>query len=157
MRKGKKYLVTFLVRKRSLKGLFYIGVTRRQNLELVSFASSQLGWAYYPSWSGCKVHNGILNSYGEPLSHSGQITMEVNLVEGSLNFTLNGRALGQAFVLPVDQPLYPAFATCDAHITCSFYVNYWTERRVFLFVSKNSRKIKKIPLALIREIAILIA
>ena len=157
MRKGKRYRIKFVVRKNSLRGLFQIGVCLFQNLENASFASSTQGWAFYPCWSGCKVHAGSMQPYGKSISRSGLIDMEVDLVEGVLSFALNGESLGAAFRIPVDQPLYPAFATSDPGITCSFYIDYWHERRIFIFLSRRAKSLKKIPQWLLREIVCLIA
>lgn len=156
MRKGKRYRITLCVRKKSLHGLFQVGVCQSQNLENTSFAASLDGWAFYPCWSGCKVTNGVMQQYGLSMARSGLIDVEVDLVEGALSFALNGKSLGLAFRIPVDQPLYPAFATSDPGITCSFFVDYWTERRLFLFLSLKVASLKKIPRPLLREIVTLI-
>ena len=157
MRAGKRYRFTLRVKKRSLHGLFQVGICLPQNLENASFAASSKGWAFYPCWSGCKVNNGVMLQYGKSLSRTGLIDVEVDLVEGALSFALNGEALGPAFRIPVDQPLYPAFATSDPGITCSFLVDYWRERRIFLFLSRRTKSLKKIPQSLLREIVTLIA
>lgn len=150
---GKRYFFEIVVKPQAGLNLSLqvkVGITTEACMDVsYGFSDKQMGWAYYLYEHGYRRHNSHTmdsgSDYGEGYKVNETLGVYIDLLEGYLSFSVEGKYYGACYTFPelvIDQPVYAAVAMNNTDHFCEFkrktpYV--WECRAPALFVKRYAK------------------